>query len=118
MIWCLSALFLFAFSAHSNSKKNDKNTIACRCLKKKRKADAELTTFEIMLIDDSNVFLKIAKRKLSALGCNVIVANNSTLAMSILHKNSETIKLILLDIIMPEVDGIQVIFECALHDIV
>ena len=70
-----------------------------------------------MLIDDSNVFLKLAKRQLSALGCNVIVANNSTLAMSILHKNSEKIKLILMDIIMPEVDGIQVIFKYSLRNI-
>ena len=62
-----------------------------------------------MLIDDSQVFLQITQRQLSKLGYNVVIANNSTTAMSLLRENSEKIKLILLDIIMPDVNGIEVI---------
>ena len=62
-----------------------------------------------MLIDDSQVFLQITRRQLSKLGYNVVIAKNSTTAMSLLRENSEKIKLILLDIIMPDVNGIEVI---------
>ena len=61
-----------------------------------------------MVVDDSNVCLKTTRRQLSRLGYNVVIANNSTAAMSLLRENSEKIKLILLDIIMPDVNGIEV----------
>lgn len=60
----------------------------------------------VLLIDDSVTGTKISSKLLSSLSLNVLSANSAKKGFEILLKQYDKVQLILLDIIMPEDDGI------------
>ncbi len=59
----------------------------------------------IMLIDDEKIIIEVGLDILTALGYKVIVANGGRQAVDLLKNNDERVDLIILDMIMPEMDG-------------
>ncbi len=59
----------------------------------------------ILVVDDEKDVRKLAKKMLSGLGYNVIVAENGKEALIIYKAEKENIDLVLLDMIMPELAG-------------
>jgi CheY-like chemotaxis protein/nitrogen-specific signal transduction histidine kinase len=59
----------------------------------------------ILLVDDEEAFLEVGRELLEALGYSVIVATNGKEAVEIFEKNLKIIGLVLLDIVMPIMDG-------------
>jgi twitching motility two-component system response regulator PilG len=67
---------------------------------------SKLDTMPLVLaIDDSAVVLQMIQRTLSS-SCRVVVANNAVDGLSILYH--QPVKLLLLDVMMPEIDGLEV----------
>jgi CheY-like chemotaxis protein len=63
----------------------------------------------IMIVEDDSFVMDIYETKLSQSGFNVILAVNGLEAMKKLEKEKELPDLILLDIIMPYMDGLEVL---------
>ncbi len=59
----------------------------------------------ILLVDDEEMVLDIGVQMLSRLGYSVIQAESGTEAIGIFQKDSETIDIVILDIVMPDLDG-------------
>jgi CheY-like chemotaxis protein len=59
----------------------------------------------ILLVDDEEAFLEVGRELIEALGYNVMIAKNGKEAVEIFKKNKAAIGLVLLDIIMPIMDG-------------
>ena len=59
----------------------------------------------ILLVDDEKAFLDVGRELLEALGYQVIVATNGKEAVEIFQQNRKEIGLVLLDIVMPIMDG-------------
>jgi two-component system cell cycle sensor histidine kinase/response regulator CckA len=75
---------------------------------KKVLATAELFIQErgtILLVDDEKAFLDVGQELLEALGYDVIVARNGREAVEIFQENRKNIGIVLLDIVMPIMDG-------------
>ncbi len=62
----------------------------------------------ILLVDDEEMILKVGERMLRKLGYNVIVAKGGKQAVELFGVNGENIDLVILDMIMPEVNGEEV----------
>lgn len=63
----------------------------------------------IMLVEDDSFVLDIYKTKLTQEGFNVIMASNGMEAIKKLEEMTEMPDLILLDIVMPYLDGLEVL---------
>jgi len=59
----------------------------------------------ILLIDDEQMILDVSKAMLTKLGYSVFNADSGSRALEIIHEHGSTIDLIILDMIMPEIDG-------------
>ena len=66
-------------------------------------------TGTILAIDDNLNNTDILKKRLERLGNTVITANNGKEGLEVLSSNSHEIDLILLDIVMPEMNGFEVL---------
>ncbi len=62
----------------------------------------------VLIVDDEIAVVEIAGKILGRLGYNVIVAENGEQALRIYKKDRETIDIILLDMVMPDMDGAEV----------
>lgn len=62
----------------------------------------------ILLIDDEDIIIKIGKLMTEKLGYKVITANSGMKALQIYKTQYKEIDLIILDIVMPDMDGIKV----------
>ncbi len=62
-------------------------------------------TETILLVDDEEMVTEVGKVMLEKLGYNVIVANSGQTAIEEIKKAAETIDLVILDMIMPGMDG-------------
>lgn len=62
-------------------------------------------TENILLVDDEDMILDVGQAMLERLGYKVVTANGGEMAISILSKMGETIELIILDLVMPGIDG-------------
>lgn len=62
----------------------------------------------ILLVDDEIIIRELGKRMLEHLGYNVIVAENGFIAIELYEKYWKNIKLVILDLIMPELGGKEV----------
>jgi PAS domain S-box-containing protein len=62
-------------------------------------------TETILVVDDEKPILKLAERILSKAGYSVITANSGRKAVEIYKKQHKEIALVVLDMIMPEMDG-------------
>jgi DNA-binding response OmpR family regulator len=63
----------------------------------------------IMLVEDDSFVLDIYKTKLTQEGFNVVMASNGVEAIKKLEELTELPDLILLDIVMPYLDGLEVL---------
>ncbi len=63
----------------------------------------------VLLVDDENLVLVAGKRLLERLGYTVMVALTGQEALEIYKKNGNDISFVLLDLIMPDMDGLQVL---------
>ena len=59
----------------------------------------------ILLVDDEEAFLEVGRELLETLGYSVIVATNGKEAVDIFEEHRDIIGLVLLDIVMPVMDG-------------
>ncbi len=62
-------------------------------------------TETVLLVDDEEVLKELGARLLNQYGYHVITASNGKEALEIYQRESESISLVLLDLIMPEMDG-------------
>jgi signal transduction histidine kinase/CheY-like chemotaxis protein len=65
----------------------------------------------ILLVDDEDLFRTSSKRILGKLGYKVIDAKNGKEAIELFKKTSEKIDMVILDMIMPVMDGRKTFFE-------
>ncbi|MBW1899740.1 MAG: response regulator [Deltaproteobacteria bacterium] len=65
----------------------------------------EKGTETILLIDDENIVIDVCRSMLKELGYEVIVARGGKAAIEIYAGRKESISLVILDIIMPDMDG-------------
>ena len=63
---------------------------------------------KILLIDDEEIIREVGKRMLIKGGYEVQVANNGMEALELYRKDPEEFDLVLLDLIMPEMDGKEI----------
>ena len=61
----------------------------------------------ILLIDDESIVINVCKEMIEKLGYDVITAKSGKLAVDMFREKSEDIHLIILDMIMPGMDGDQ-----------
>ena len=62
----------------------------------------------ILLVDDEETILDVSRQMLESLGYQVLSANSGVQATEIYGKNRDTVDLIVLDMIMPKMDGGEV----------
>lgn len=60
----------------------------------------------ILIIDDEPMIREMSSDMLSTIGYNVLVSDNGINGIKIFEENSESIDLVLLDLLMPEMNGI------------
>jgi CheY-like chemotaxis protein len=63
----------------------------------------------ILLSDDEEMVLEIGIRMLNRLGFNVIAAENGRKAIEIFQENKDSIDIVILDIVMPDIGGAEVV---------
>jgi PAS domain S-box-containing protein len=59
----------------------------------------------VLLVDDEKMIIDVGKRLLKKLGYKVLTAGSGTEALEIYSKNRDKIDMVILDMIMPEMDG-------------
>lgn len=72
---------------------------------------AEPRTGNILLVDDEKIIRSAARRILKLSGFEVVSAASGPEAIEIFKEKNSNISLVLLDIIMPEMDGIDTLYE-------
>lgn len=65
----------------------------------------------ILIAEDEKIFLKILKEEFEEAGVKVVPVSNGLEAIKELKANSKDIDLVVLDLMMPIVDGFQVLEE-------
>jgi two-component system cell cycle sensor histidine kinase/response regulator CckA len=68
-------------------------------------------TGTILLVDDEEMVLEVGEKLLKAMGYHVLTAREGREAIEVYKKHRETVDLVLLDIIMPNMKGGEV-FDC------
>mmetsp|Transcript_3413 Transcript_3413/g.4799 ORF Transcript_3413/g.4799 Transcript_3413/m.4799 type:complete len:622 (-) Transcript_3413:198-2063(-) len=63
----------------------------------------------ILIVDDSNISSKLALRKLVSLGYDTMHAENGKVALELLRRFPKDFDLVLLDIVMPIMDGVELL---------
>lgn len=61
----------------------------------------------VLLVDDEDIVIGVGKRMLEILGMQVSIARNGMQAVEIIKKGDVDIKIVILDLAMPEMDGIE-----------
>ena len=61
----------------------------------------------ILVVDDNEQALALVKEALSTKGFNVITATSGAHALPILEKRGDSIELTIIDLVMPDVDGME-----------
>jgi len=64
-----------------------------------------------LLVDDEETILDLGKEMLEELGYTALIAENGEAALEIFKKHGEEISCIILDLIMPRLDGEQTLKE-------
>lgn len=79
---------------------------------KSERLDVELGNGEtILLVDDEEFILDSAAETLQESGFNVVTAGNGRIAIDLFDERSDEIDLVITDLMMPEIDGIETIRE-------
>ncbi|MBN2525365.1 MAG: response regulator [Deltaproteobacteria bacterium] len=71
--------------------------------------DVALKGKTVLLVDDDPIVLRSSKRMISTLGANVLTANNGTEALTLYERHQLEIQLLVIDLVMPDMDGAQVL---------
>lgn len=92
-------VFQIYLKKHNNSKQNPDE--------KSTKTSTDIQTGEgvILVVDDEEIIRITATELLKSCGYSVICATNGVEALEVLEQYKDTIQLILLDLVMPELDG-------------
>ena len=64
-----------------------------------------------MVVDDEEVVVQVASRILSTLGFSVVTASNGRDAIDVFRAASEPFAVVLMDLTMPELDGVAAFAE-------
>ncbi|MBN2342012.1 MAG: response regulator [Deltaproteobacteria bacterium] len=75
-----------------------------------------LAEHTVLLVDDEPLVLRAGMRMLKVLGCRVVGAGGGKEALELFEKHKSEISLVVIDLIMPEMDGIATLNE--IHNIV
>lgn len=70
-----------------------------------------MNTIQILIVDDDLEIAQLIKIYLTNEGYQVLIASNGREALNLIAK--ESIQLIILDVMMPEMDGLEVVGRCA-----
>ncbi len=70
-----------------------------------KKAEIHSGSETILLIDDEKIIIEVGHAMLEKLGYRVLTANSGELALRFLQKGEESFDLVILDLIMPGMDG-------------
>ncbi len=62
-------------------------------------------TGRILFVDDEDMIIEVGEEMLHTLGYDVVIANSGQEALEILEKDPDAIDLVVLDLIMPEMNG-------------
>jgi PAS domain S-box-containing protein len=65
----------------------------------------------LLLVDDEKFILDVGKQMLQSLGYRVYVAGNGKTAVEIYRKNQKDIQMVILDMVMPEMNGVKTFAE-------
>jgi signal transduction histidine kinase len=65
----------------------------------------------ILIVDDEPTMLDLAKELLQEQGYTVLTASNGLEGIEVVRRNSAAVRLVLLDLMMPEMDGISALRE-------
>ncbi|MBI4746360.1 MAG: response regulator [Deltaproteobacteria bacterium] len=65
----------------------------------------------LLLIDDDDDILSVTKMMLEGCGFSVLTANGGRKGVDIFRENTDKIKVVLIDLIMPDMDGKEVLRE-------
>jgi PAS domain S-box-containing protein len=68
----------------------------------------EMGSETILLVDDEEYIIDVARLMLEGLGYSLLIANSGDKAIAIFHENKERISLVILDMVMPDMDGEEV----------
>ncbi len=71
----------------------------------------ELGSETILLVDDEDYIIDVARLMLEGLGYILLIANNGQAALDLFNEHKETIDLVILDMVMPDMDGEAVFKE-------
>ena len=77
----------------------------------KPKAVADFGNKSILIVDDNNMNIKVAKKALADFNFTIEEANNGKTAIDMVYKREQPYDLILMDIMMPEMSGETAIIE-------
>ena len=67
--------------------------------------DAKAGSGIILLVDDEDMIIRVGRQMLEALGYQVIEARSGKEAVEVYRENQDRIQVIILDVIMPDMDG-------------
>lgn len=70
----------------------------------------------ILLVDDEVLIRRTGNRLLKRLGFEVVLAENGAEALAVFDKEKEHLSLVILDLIMPELDGTETFFKLRERD--
>lgn len=65
----------------------------------------------LLLIDDDDGILSVTKMMLEGCGFSVLTANGGRKGVDVFRKNADRITVVLIDLIMPDMDGREVFHE-------
>ncbi|MCP4600617.1 MAG: response regulator [Proteobacteria bacterium] len=77
----------------------------------RRKSDSTSCPNSVLLIDDEKIIRNSARRLLEKLGYSVLSAGSGREALKLYREEQDSISLVLLDLIMPEMDGPEIFGE-------
>ena len=69
------------------------------------KLNQDMKTKKILLVDDEAIVRRTCERMLTRMGYEVLDASNGASAVSLYRRHWQSISLVLLDMIMPEMNG-------------
>ena len=91
---------------------NLKNNVSAQVNSKKPKSDNSILKYRtILLIDDEEIVVKITKKMLQKLGYKIIKAHSGQEGLKLFQTYRDRIDLIICDMIMPKMDGLELVFR-------
>ncbi len=89
--------------------KSDEDVVASSLPPKTLTGKNSLSGRTVLVVDDEPIVLRASMRMLGTLGCEVISANSGSEAISLFEANQGSISLVILDLVMPKMDGVAVL---------